>query len=364
MRHAHCPAGGKRHDYRWEELQDIEKKRRALLVLAEDPWWKILTRWRGTVCYMLAFDLLFWLTIAIYACVKVAARLNPLPDFVADLASVNIAVVGGFLSFFLVFCVNQSHKRFFGLYHQSTSCKGRILDTATLAVISLPYAQASRLVRYMNAAHAAGYVGLSKVYPSQSYFDHIDKDLGLLTEEERARLEEIDMDKGSAATRELIAWGVNEIQTAKVSVTRSGNGRIYFCKMEPKLTPTPSLAEKWHFGHGTGQRAQKSSIAVERKHRAVVQCQRPSHSFLLSSLYLSVDGIVFTNICCRNCCHCGDWERATLDHGCHWWSRCCPASCLCYWVTDLGAETERPVRRRLDRLVRNALRRLDMDDVE
>ena len=67
-------------------------------------------------------------------------------------------------------------------------CKGRIFDTATLAVTTLPYAQASRLVRYMNAAHAACYVGLSETYPSGNYFNYINRKFGLLTEEERARL--------------------------------------------------------------------------------------------------------------------------------------------------------------------------------
>lgn len=63
-------------------------------------------------------------------------------------------------SFFLVFYVNQSHKRFFGLYKDSMACKGRIFDVATIAVTTLPKERATRLVRYMNAAHAAGYVGL------------------------------------------------------------------------------------------------------------------------------------------------------------------------------------------------------------
>ena len=97
--------------------------------------------------------------------------------------------------------------------------KGRIFDAATLAVTTLPFAQACRLVRYMNAAHAAGYVGLSEVYPSGSYFNRAAKKMGLLTEEERARLDAIDLDKGGSCNREIIVWAMNEIQTAQVSAT-------------------------------------------------------------------------------------------------------------------------------------------------
>lgn len=92
-----------------------------------------------------------------------------------------------------------------------------IFDVATMAVTTLPYAQATRLVRYMNAAHAAGYVGLSQVYPSWNYFNAINKQMGLLTEQERERIDDIDLDKGGNATRELIVWSMSEIQVAQVS---------------------------------------------------------------------------------------------------------------------------------------------------
>jgi hypothetical protein len=128
-----------------------------------------------------------------------------------------MTVLGGFLSFFLVFYVNQNHKRYFDLYEDSMACKGRIFDVASLAVTTLPYAQAHRLVRYMNAAHAAGYVGLSEIYPSGSYFDRVHTDLGLLTDEERTRLNNMDLDKGGSCNREIIVWCMNEIQTARVS---------------------------------------------------------------------------------------------------------------------------------------------------
>lgn len=157
------------HEYRWEELQSIEQRRRAILLRVEDSFWKTLLYWDGTVLRNIARDSLFWLTVAIFVAVRVQARLE-LPDFVANLTTDNVTVVGGFLTFFLVFYVNQNHRRYFGLYSDSMACKGRIFDVATLAVVTLPMDRATRLVRYMNAAHAAGYVGLSQIYPSGSFF--------------------------------------------------------------------------------------------------------------------------------------------------------------------------------------------------
>ena len=95
-------------------------------------------------------------------------------------------------------------------------CKGSIFAAATLAATSLPPEKAVRLIRYMNCAHAAGYVGLSDVYPSWSYFNTINKPMGLLTAQERARLDHIDMDKGGSCAREVIAWCMNEVQVAEV----------------------------------------------------------------------------------------------------------------------------------------------------
>jgi len=203
------------HDLRWEELQRIERRRRKILQVVEEPFWKTLCHWDGTVIRQLSKDNVLWLTIAIFIAVRIGARLG-LPDFVASIpAGGNITTLGGFISFFLVFYVNQSHKRFFTLYNHSMACKGRIFDVATLARASLPPHKAHRLVRYMNAAHAAGYVGLSDVYPRKSYFAPINEQFRLLTDAELARMDDVNMDKGGSAYRELIVWATMEVQSAK-----------------------------------------------------------------------------------------------------------------------------------------------------
>jgi len=99
------------------------------------------------------------------------------------------------------------------LVGKSMACKGRIFDTASIAVTTLPKDVATRLIRWMNAANVAGYTGLSQTYPANTFFAHLNKELGLLTNDELARMEDIDLDKGGACQRELIAWCMKEIQT-------------------------------------------------------------------------------------------------------------------------------------------------------
>lgn len=95
-------------------------------------------------------DPLMWFCIALYIGVRFGAR-SGLPDYVADIASVDIGVIGAFLSFFLVFFVNQSYNRYETFYGFSMSCEGRTFDVASICRATLPRANGLRLIRYMNA---------------------------------------------------------------------------------------------------------------------------------------------------------------------------------------------------------------------
>jgi Bestrophin, RFP-TM, chloride channel len=107
----------------WEKIQRIEKKRLEIIDWVEQPFWQTLFHWNGTVLKFLASDSLLWITMGIYIVLRIISRLNLLPDYLADVSKGNIAVVGTFLTFFLVFYVNQSHKRFTDLYGESMKCK-------------------------------------------------------------------------------------------------------------------------------------------------------------------------------------------------------------------------------------------------
>jgi len=94
-------------------------------------------------------------------------------------------------------------------------CEGRIFDVAALACSSLSRVDGLRLLRYLNAAHVAGYVGLSDTYTYNNFFATSNKAKGLLTRSERKRMESINMNKGGSCYRELISWAIAEVREAQ-----------------------------------------------------------------------------------------------------------------------------------------------------
>lgn len=99
----------------WKTMRRIEDKRLEILKKVELPFWKILAHYRGTCLKGLSLDPLVWLTMSIYVGVRVVARLSDdsAPQTVSMLSKSDITILGGFLSFFLVFFVNQTNERFF-----------------------------------------------------------------------------------------------------------------------------------------------------------------------------------------------------------------------------------------------------------
>ena len=100
---------------------------------------------------MLSTEPLLWLTMIIYIVVRVFAHLDTLPEVLNDIAGADIAVIGVFLSFFLVLFVNDANTTVATIYGISMECKQRVIDVASLAKTTLPRERALRLVRYMNA---------------------------------------------------------------------------------------------------------------------------------------------------------------------------------------------------------------------
>jgi len=199
----------------WDELQAVEKRRRSILKRQGNfSFFRIVFFWDGTLLKMLSSEPLLWLTIIIYAFIRIFAHLDALPEVLNDIAGADIGVIGVFLSFFLVLFVNDANSTVEKIYGISMQCKARVLDVAALAKTTLPRKYALRLVRYMNAVHIAGYVGLSRVYTYSNFFVPINNLNRLLTPEEIERIESIDMNDDEAAYREIITWCLDEVATA------------------------------------------------------------------------------------------------------------------------------------------------------
>jgi len=200
--------------YSWAQLNRLEQRRRAILKRVELPFRRILFFWDGTCLRALSRDWLIWITVALYVGVRALAWLDIVPDVVSELGSRDTGVLGGFLSFFLVLFVNQTNGRFNAMYLDSMSVQRYIFDVASITNTILPRANALRIVRYLNAAHVAGYTGLSKTYSKVSFFDELNRRLNLLTLKEMMRMDELNMDHGCDAAREIFNWCMQEIEVA------------------------------------------------------------------------------------------------------------------------------------------------------
>ena len=127
----------------------------------------------------------------------------------------SLPIVGGFLTLFLVFFVNQNHARYYS-FHSDTMCiMGRICDLSALLVSSLPMERARRINRYCNAAHVIMYAGLSEHLRDGKVVDNLCRRYALLTDKETCRMEETGFRTGKAGSCfELLAWALMDVNRA------------------------------------------------------------------------------------------------------------------------------------------------------
>jgi len=100
------------------------------------------------------------------------------------------------------------------MYKNSMKCPARIYDVAQIIAPTFCSASAHRLVRILNAAHVAGYVGMSRTYSKKEFFDNLNKIHQFLSIQELERINALDMDHGPDAFHELVGWCMQDIETA------------------------------------------------------------------------------------------------------------------------------------------------------
>jgi len=206
----------------YDQLIKEDKDRELVASYCEEPFWKIIFHFKGTVLRVIIEDILFWLTLATFASIRIKLRYSPQEEVAQvnyENLSANLTYVGGFLLFFLVFYVNQNHHRYFGLHNDSMILMGRVNDMATMVRAVLPMERGRRINRFMNAAHVAMYTGLSSTYEKENFFDPLEARFALLTDEELDRVaNEIDVDNsGAKASFEIITWIMCDIRDAQIN---------------------------------------------------------------------------------------------------------------------------------------------------
>lgn len=206
----------KQPDYTWQELNKIEKRRREILSRRNITYFGLLLFWDGTVLAALCRDPFLYCLMALYVAIRIVAR-NTVPEGLAIVATANISIIGTFLSFFLVLYVDQANKRFMDMYQNSRTCQGGIFDAAALARTTLDRGGALRMIRYLNAAHIAGYIGLTDTYTFDNFFVHANRAKSMLTPGEVNRMRMIEMNYDRSACHELVVWAMAEVTKAQTA---------------------------------------------------------------------------------------------------------------------------------------------------
>eukprot|EP00959_Pyramimonas_sp_CCMP1952_P456792 9473760-Pyramimonas_sp.AAC.1 len=170
----------------------------------------------GTVVPVLLHCPLMWACLGLFFAIRVVEEYYDEIELQA-LTYSEVAIMGGFLSFFLVFFAGQSYTRHLGIYNQCMGLEARIFDATFLAKQYLPLPRAIRVLRYMNAAQMLGYVGLSTTYNEENFMKHLNEKNRFLSELEYARMLEIGPNVGGSCYREVLHWCLTELENSRTA---------------------------------------------------------------------------------------------------------------------------------------------------
>eukprot|EP00599_Poterioochromonas_sp_BG-1_P002735 CAMPEP_0173140288 /NCGR_PEP_ID=MMETSP1105-20130129/4789_1 /TAXON_ID=2985 /ORGANISM="Ochromonas sp., Strain BG-1" /LENGTH=465 /DNA_ID=CAMNT_0014053231 /DNA_START=36 /DNA_END=1433 /DNA_ORIENTATION=+ len=214
---AYANLGRNDDDLSTEQLSEIEETRARLNEKVRNFSQNDMIRsFAGTVIPKILTSRQAWLVIFEYIIIRVLLREKIIErgDDLPDISTAALAIIGSFMSFFLVFFVSQAYARFTASYGLSMNIDARIANITYLARSALKPAEAMRLARYANALHAVAYIGLSDAYTYSNLFQPLNEKYRLLTDFELQRLNAVGFKKGGACSREIVAWMLDLLYTA------------------------------------------------------------------------------------------------------------------------------------------------------
>eukprot|EP01036_Dinobryon_divergens_P030492 gene30492-39742_t len=198
-----------------QELVEIELERRALLkAVKQFSTLNILFgHFSGTVLFEVFFlSMDSWLNIIFFAICRWLIRSE---TYVLPMINPTIiSFVGAFISFFTIFYANQMFLRFTAQYDNSMKIEGKIINICLLSKSALHQrSDVWQMMRYANAVHLLGYIGLTQSYNEQNTFSPINEIHKLLTADEVESLKEIGLESGGNCFREVISWMIDLVST-------------------------------------------------------------------------------------------------------------------------------------------------------
>lgn len=125
----------------YQELEKVEQSRRELLIHSK---WRYrrhtyLKLW-GTVIPSVSLSWEWWLSLGVYCMARLLLYLNIADSTTLAVDARYMTVIGGFISFLLVFYNNQGYSRYTSQYELSMRMEGRIYNISLLAKDHLPTA--------------------------------------------------------------------------------------------------------------------------------------------------------------------------------------------------------------------------------
>lgn len=206
----------------YEQLLLDDEDRKVLKDYSYQEGFRLLFHFNSTVLYHVSRDHVFYIAMSTYF---ITRFLNTEEKMTTGPLTI-VAVIGGLMSFLIVFYVQQSYQRYVEQYRLSISAGGSITKLCIMMRNQFPPVVHWRLWRYLNAAHISSYTGLNDSYNENNFFVPLNEKYQLLTRDEFLRLDQIGLDKGgSACCLEIFGWCTELIFTCIKENTIIGDYR-------------------------------------------------------------------------------------------------------------------------------------------
>jgi hypothetical protein len=180
-------------DMSYSELQDVEKRRMEYRTFSFHEGKDLLLRLADTVLVDILIDPNFWLTGVVYGVVTSMREFGLIDADDSTMASV--AALGGFISFLLVFFLNECYLRYKAQYLEQVRGMNIIISIAEWGHSFMSNKdRVLQIVRYLNVAHIFAFTGMTEIYAESNLLVPMVDEFNLLTRKELELIRSFDVD--------------------------------------------------------------------------------------------------------------------------------------------------------------------------
>jgi predicted membrane chloride channel (bestrophin family) len=201
-------------EHSFNELTKIEADRDQVRVRAYEKGLSLLFHWKGTIIRQVLLSYEIWLSLGVYAAVKYLLETDKLAA--TDVPLSYLGIVGGFISFLLVFFIKECYGRYMDQFSRLASVCGRVFDVGCMGSACMPKPRIQCLLRYMCVTMMVGVTAMSDTYNTGNLLFPVIDQYKLLSEEEKEFLQSLDVDNnGGVAFKAMCLWCMRVISEAR-----------------------------------------------------------------------------------------------------------------------------------------------------